>query len=102
MEIFGLIVLLIFAAGVIRLVAGGMDGDRVGRYIRNQGGELLEKHWAPLGKGWYGKRSDRIYEVRYRDRDGNIREATVKTSLFTGVNHCFLVLRAFSRSCNSA
>ncbi len=85
MEFFGLFMLLILAAVVVRLVAGGMDSDRVGRYIRSEGGELLEKHWAPFGKGWFGEQKDRIYEVRYRDRDGNIHEATVKTSLFSGV-----------------
>ena len=77
----GFIVLAI----VIRLLAGGMDGDRVRSYIEQRGGRLLSSGWAPFGKGWFGEKSDRIYEVRYLDRDGNEHEATCKTSLFTGV-----------------
>jgi hypothetical protein len=79
--ILGFIVLSI----VIRLLAGGMDGDRVRTYIEQRGGRLLSSGWAPFGKGWFGEQSDRIYEVRYLDRDGNEHEATCKTSLFTGV-----------------
>lgn len=77
----GFIVLAI----VIRLLADGMDGDRVRSYIEQRGGRLLSSGWAPFGKGWFGEKSDRIYEVRYLDRDGNEHEATCKTSLFTGV-----------------
>lgn len=80
--IFGVFIVI---AIVFRLVAGGIDGDRVGEYIRNQGGELIESHWSPFGRGWLGEKNDRIYQVRYRDRSGNIHEATVKTSMFSGV-----------------
>jgi hypothetical protein len=76
------LVLLVIGA---RLVAGAMDGERIRRYIESDGGKLLEKQWAPFGKGWFGEQSDRIYEVRYLDRDGREREATCKTSLWTGV-----------------
>ena len=85
MEVFAIFAVFIVVAIVIRLMAGGMDGDRVGEYIRSQGGELIESHWSPFGRGWFGEKNDRIYEVRYRDRLGNIHEATVKTSMFSGV-----------------
>lgn len=75
-----LVVLLVF-----RLIAGSMDGNRVKEYIGSQGGELLESKWSPFGRGWFGDKSDRIYEVRYRDRLGSLHEATVKTSMFSGV-----------------
>ena len=70
---------------VFRLFAGGMDGDRVRAYIEERGGRLLSSGWAPFGKGWFGEQSDRIYEVRYLDGDGNEHEASCKTSMFTGV-----------------
>jgi hypothetical protein len=70
---------------VIRLLAGGMDGDRVRSYIEQRGGRMLSSGWAPFGKGWFGEKSDRIYEVHYLDQDGNEHQATCKTSLFTGV-----------------
>jgi hypothetical protein len=79
--IFGFVALAI----VIRLLAGGMDGDRVRAYIEKRGGRLLSSGWAPFGKGWFGEKSDRIYEVRYLDGDGNEHEASCKTSMFTGV-----------------
>jgi hypothetical protein len=79
-------VLAIIAIVVLfRLFAGSMDGDRVGSYIAERGGRLLESNWAPFGKGWFGEKSDRIYEVKYIDRDGNLHEASCKTSMWTGV-----------------
>jgi hypothetical protein len=85
MEVFALFAVFIVIAIVFRFMAGGLDSGRVGEYIRSQGGELIDSHWSPFGRGWFGEKNDRIYEVRYRDRLGNIHEATVKTSLFSGV-----------------
>ena len=70
---------------LIRLAAGDMDEDRVRAYIKERGGRLISSGWAPFGKGWVGERSDRIYEVRFVDCDGNEHEATCKTSMYTGV-----------------
>jgi hypothetical protein len=70
---------------LIRIMLGGMDGTRVRNYIEARGGRLLSSNWAPFGRGWFGEKSDRIYAVRYVDRDGNEHEASCKTSLFTGV-----------------
>lgn len=78
-------VIVIVVAIVIRLMAGGLDHDRVRQYVESRGGQMVEAHWAPFGPGWFGEKSDRIYEVRYLDRDGNEHEAHCKTSLWTGV-----------------
>lgn len=77
--------LFVVLAIVIWLFARSMDGDRIEQYIESRGGTLLEKHWAPFGRGWFGEKSDRIYEVRYLDKDGNEHQATCKTSLWSGV-----------------
>jgi hypothetical protein len=83
---FGVVIVtFVVIAIVVRLLAGGMDGDRVRAYIEERGGRLLSSDWAPFGKGWFGERSDRIYEVRYLDSDGNEHHAHCKTSMFTGV-----------------
>ncbi len=82
---FPIILVFIVLAVAIRLLAGGMDGERVREYIEQRGGRLLSSGWAPFGKGWFGEKSDRIYEVRYLDGDGNEHEASCKTSMFTGV-----------------
>jgi hypothetical protein len=82
----GVIVFLIIVIGiVIRLMAGGLDHDRVREYIESRGGNVIDAHWAPFGPGWFGERRDRIYEVRYVDGDGNEHLAHCKTSLWSGV-----------------
>ena len=84
MEI-GLIFLLIVIGIAVRLLAGNFDTDRIDEAIKSRGGELISKKWSPLGKGWFGDRSDRIYKVTYLDSTSNKREAFVKTSMFSGV-----------------
>jgi hypothetical protein len=82
---FLLIPLFIIIAIVIRLAAGGLDHDRVRHYVESRGGRVIEANWAPFGPGWFGEKSDRIYAVRYLDRDGNEHNAHCKTSMWTGV-----------------
>jgi len=80
-----LIVGVIFLAIVFRLLAGSMDHDRVDHYIQNLGGELLDKSWDPFGPGWFGEKDSRIYQIVYRDREGRVHQAHVKTSMLSGV-----------------
>lgn len=80
-----LIPLAILVAILFRFAAGGPDQDRVKQYIEQRGGKLIAADWAPFGPGWFGEKSDRIYQVRYLDLDGNEHEAFAKTSMWTGV-----------------
>src|SRR5436190_22999154 len=80
-----LIPLAIIVAIVIRFAAGGLDQDRVRQYVEERGGKLITAEWAPFGPGWFGEKSDRIYEVRYLDVDRNEHLAYAKTSMWTGV-----------------
>jgi hypothetical protein len=66
-------------------VKRGLDRDRIRTYIEQRGGKILSIRWTPFGKGWFGEKSDRIYEVVYRDHAGNEHFATCKTSMWTGV-----------------
>jgi hypothetical protein len=84
-EAFYVIVPLVIVAILLRLLAGSMDRARIRRYIESQGGEVLRCSWSPFGPGWLGEKSDRLYEVRYRDRQGNEHRAACKTSMLTGV-----------------
>lgn len=77
-------VVFIIIAVVGWMISRVMDSDRVESYLGERGGQLLEKRWSPFGRGWYGD-TNRVYEVRYLDRDGNEHQATCKTSLFSGV-----------------
>ena len=80
-----LVLAFIVLAIVVRLIAGSMDEDRVGEYIRARGGRLLSKEWAPFGSGWGGEKDSRIYRVTYEDAEGRVHRATCKTSAFSGV-----------------
>lgn len=85
MEIVLIVFLVVGLALMFRLFAGSLDHNRVEDYIASRGGRVLEKHWNPFGRGWFGEKDSRIYSVRYQDREGNVHEATCKTSLFSGV-----------------
>ena len=52
---------------------------------RGAAGSVVSITWAPFGKGWFGEKNDRIYEVVYYDRAGDQHWATCKTSLWSGV-----------------
>lgn len=79
--IIGFITLIV----LIRLAVASFDGDRVENYVRGMGCELIEKSWDPFGPGWFGSQNSRIYEIVYKDRDGRIHRAHVKTSMLGGV-----------------
>jgi hypothetical protein len=88
MEAFGVFILIVVAISLvifIRLIAGGIDHDRIDEYISERGGRVIEKDWSPFGKGWFGSEHERIYELKYEDKDGNIHQATCKTSMLSGV-----------------
>ena len=86
MEIAFLVIpIVVVIAVVFRLIAGGIDRDRIREYVESRGGRVLEVRWAPFGPGWFGEKSDRIYSVRYLDSSGNEHDAHCKTSMWTGV-----------------
>ena len=80
-----LVPLFIAIAIGIRLFAGVLNHERIKEYIANKGGTVTEIQWSPFGPGWFGEKSDAIYEIEYRDRDGSIHVAYCKTSMFSGV-----------------
>jgi hypothetical protein len=85
MLVVAVFAVMIAVTVIIRIAAGGLDHDRIREYIEQRGGRILETNWSPMGPGWIGEKSDRIYNVRYVDRDGNEHEAHCKTSLWSGV-----------------
>jgi hypothetical protein len=85
MEPLFLIIGLIILAVVIRLIAGSFDADRVERYVKANGWDLVDRSWDPFGPGWFGEKDSRIYQIVYRDRQGSLHRAHVKTSMLSGV-----------------
>src|SRR5687768_10854086 len=84
---FILFVFVVFAivAVVVRLLAGNMDHQRIKDEVRTKGGDVSGIHWAPFGRGWFGERGDRIYEVDWTDAQARPRRSHVKTSALSGV-----------------
>lgn len=83
----GLLVILALAAVALvgRLIAGAMDKRRFQKYAAIRGWKMLHLAWEPFGRGWFGEKSDRIYEVTYQAPDGAVYIAWMKTSLFSGI-----------------
>ncbi|MBL8860535.1 MAG: hypothetical protein JNK02_00860 [Planctomycetes bacterium] len=82
----GLLVIVVLALALaVRLVAGALDHTRIRNYVEQRGGRLLTARWAPFGRGWFGEKGERIYEVCWLDAQGSRHEAQCKTSLFSGV-----------------
>jgi hypothetical protein len=83
--VFGFICLAMALAVGLRILADRLDRSRIRKEIAASGGEVLDIRWSPFGRGWFGERSNRIYEVTYRTTNGKTLTATCKTSLFTGI-----------------
>jgi len=77
----GLVALMV----VVRLVAGAWDHRRIRDDVAGRGGAVREIVWSPMGPGWFGDKSSRIYRVTYVDRDGQVRSAFCKTNALGGV-----------------
>jgi hypothetical protein len=80
------LVVLVIVVGIgIWAFSMSLDKNRITDYIQQRGGRIVSISWAPFGKGWFGEKEERIYEVVYYDSAGNQHFATCKTSLWTGV-----------------
>ena len=72
-------------AVLIRFAAGSSDDGRIRDSIEQQGGKIRSINWSPFGRGWFGSKNERIYEVVYEDAQGKVHQAYCKTSMFSGV-----------------
>lgn len=80
------VILVFLGIGIaVRLMAGRADRDRIEEQVAARGGRVVSIDWAPFGKGWFGEKNDRIYQVMYQDGEGRMRRAWCKTSMFSGV-----------------
>ncbi|HTN02253.1 MAG TPA: hypothetical protein VL132_10260 [Planctomycetaceae bacterium] len=82
---FLIVPILIALMVLIRIGAGVLDHSRINAYVASLGGELLSARWSPFGPGWYGEKRERIYAIRYLDREGHEHSAYCKTSLLASV-----------------
>lgn len=81
----GIILFFLILALAFRLLAGNMDHDRIRSEVEGRGGKVRSITWQPFGKGWFGEKNDRIYQVVYEDSGGLERTAWCKTSMMSGV-----------------
>lgn len=90
--------LIVFELSILaigwRLLLSAMDRKRIELFLRDhRGGELIEKRWAPFGRGWlepvshdwYGSGLSRMYRIIYRDLQGRVHKSYVKTSMMIDV-----------------
>lgn len=89
---------VIVVAIMIRLIAGNMDHERIRAYVEQRGGKVIEIIWTPFGPGWFGGGKERIYQVRYRDHEGNIHDAYARTNMWSGVYFTEDYIRQRSRT----
>jgi hypothetical protein len=83
---FAVLAILAVVAGVgMWALSMSMDKGRIAEYVQQRGGRIVSISWAPFGKGWFGEKEERLYEVVYYDAEGDQHFATAKTSLWTGV-----------------
>ena len=80
-----LIVLAVLAAVGGWLFVHSLDKGRITDYVEQRGGRVVSVNWAPFGRGWFGEKEERLYEVVYYDSAGNQHFATAKSSMLTGV-----------------
>lgn len=57
------------------------DRRCVAAHLRQRGGRPLSINWSPRGKSWFGEQAERLYEVVYYDREGDLHLATCKVRL---------------------
>jgi len=81
-----MVILVFLVVGILFWVlASSSDRHRIEEYIQQRGGRVVSIVWAPFGKGWFGEKNDRIYEVVYYDKEGNQHFASCKTAAWSGV-----------------
>lgn len=78
-------VVFLIMAGSIRVFAGHLDKKRIHEYFFSRSFKILMLNWDPFGPGWLGGNNARIYFAKYKDKDGNLYEASIKTSMWNGV-----------------
>jgi hypothetical protein len=69
----------------MRVLADRLDRERIREDVGERGGLVQDITWRPFGRGWFGEKSDRIYEVAWTDAHGAGHVSWCKTSLWTGV-----------------
>ena len=82
-ELFVLLLVIGVAIG-FRWVAGSLDRDRIREYVESGGSKVLDISSNPFGPCWWGSR-ERIYDVTYQTRHGQVHTGTCKTMMFGGV-----------------
>jgi hypothetical protein len=81
----GMIFLFLLLALGLWALSFTTDKQRITNYVQERGGRIVSISWAPFGKGWFGEKNDRIYEVVYYDNAGFQHFATCKTAFWSGV-----------------
>ncbi len=73
----GILILLAIIAG--RIVLARIDAQRIASYISQEGGNILNTRWTPFVSHVKAKMAERLYRVRFLDRNCHEHLATFKS-----------------------
>ena len=83
---FLIVPLVIIASLFYRFyILAGLDKERISEEIVKYGHSVEEITWNPFGRGWFGEKGERYYDVTYRMHNGQVINTGCKTSMMTGV-----------------
>jgi len=71
---------------VILLIIYSLLSYLVNRFVTEQGGKILEYHFAGLKSGKYPSKGDFIYRVRFLDKLGSEHKSYIRISFITGIS----------------
>jgi len=80
MEIFVIPIAIIIKIALIRY-----NKKETIRYLQNKLYTVVQVKWAPFGYGWFGEKNASIFSVSYKDQEGNLHHAFIKSGLFGGI-----------------
>lgn len=85
MEMLVMILVLALAAIALWHLVDQWDRRCIAEYICQRGGRVVSIKWSSRETGWFGKQTERPYEVVYHDHDGNLRLATCRVKALRDV-----------------
>ena len=79
------VIIAISVLVAIRICLHFVDKSRIDRASKDNGWRDINIKWSPFAPGWFFEKGERHYRVAFTDEQGQQRERTCKTSIFTGV-----------------
>ena len=76
---------LVLFSALVRILCDRADRRRIRAEAAKLRREVLDISWQMFGRGWFGEKNDRIYQVTVKGSRGRVKIYSCKTSMFSGV-----------------